>query len=90
MYKPHNTKMKQQTDHALIPFQRCFLIGSITLMVCIIIISMIYANHCTNVATEAIKAGLVQQKTSNGSIWVKPEDYKPYPLSPFDAPHWNK
>lgn len=82
--------MKQQPNNELNLFLKCFLIGSLTLMTTIIITSMIYANHCTNVATEAIKAGLVQQTTTKGTIWVKPEDYKPYPLSTFDAPHWNK
>lgn len=77
-------------DQNLTEFHICVTIVISFSIIGLLVLSSIYAQHCTNVATEALKAGLVQQKTSSGYIWVKPEDYKPYPLSPYDAPHWNK
>ena len=83
-------KTNNPQAEVLIHFQKCSTIAALFIVIGFLIAGYIYANHYSIVATEAIKAGLVQQKTSNGSIWIKPEDYKPYPLSTFDAPHWNK
>jgi len=77
-------------DPQLISLHRCFTAIFITLLIALLIGGYIYTKHYEIIATEAIKAGLVQQKTNNGTIWIKPEDYKPYPLSKYDAPNWNK
>jgi hypothetical protein len=47
--------------------------------------------YYSNIGKDAVKAGLVQQQTQAGDvIWVKPEDYKPYPISTFDSPRWSR
>lgn len=71
-------------------FNKRFTLVVVSTFLLILALGYIYAKYCEAVAIEAIKAGLVQQKVPNGYIWVKPEDYKPYPLSSFDAPHWSK
>lgn len=82
----HNTK-----DQAEITYYICGTVATIGLLISLIIFIWLHNQYYENVAKEAIKACLVQQQVSGGNIiWVKPEDYKPYPLSSFDAPHWNK
>jgi len=50
-----------------------------------------YDAYYSAVATEAIKAGLVQQPVSEATdVWVKPEDYKPYAISKYDSPYYSR
>ena len=66
--------------------------GTVVLLTILLIFwGYLYTSHYERLAKEAIKAGLVQQPLSNGgSVWIKAEDYKPYPISSFDAPRWNR
>lgn len=62
----------------------CFVLILLT----IAFIFWIHIDYQSKIAIEAIKAGLVQQSTlRRETIWVKPEDYKPYPVdSLFNLP----
>ena len=67
-----------------------FLIGMLGVVtICIVSFSLITYSYTYEKAQEtrrqALNYGLVEQSVEYGStIWVKPEDYKPYRLIPED------
>lgn len=69
-----------------IKFEKLMAGTIIVLAMLLILWGYLYNSHEEAISKEAMKAGLVQQPLSKGGyVWIKPEDYKPYPISPFDS-----
>jgi hypothetical protein len=84
-----NQELKMNQEK--INFQRCTAAVIISVIFGFVFLMYFHNQYYENISKEAIKAGLVQQKIATGdTIWVKPEDYKPYPLSVWNAPSWSK